>query len=128
MLLFTSPPTLLLPPHPSSTPSPRAVSQNKELKLNLAELQDAYVRLSQQNMELASEVETERHHVGELQRLMKERTSVKEEEEEEERMGMKEEEERMSVKEEEEERTAPPPTAGDDDRIGNEHFQVGWIT
>lgn len=92
-------------------------------------------------MELASEVETERHRVGELQRLMKERMSVKEEEEEErisvkeeermgvkdekERMGMKEEEERMGVKEEE--RTAPPPTAGDDDRIGNEHFQVGWI-
>ena len=94
-------------------------------------------------MELASEVETERHRVGELQRLMKERTSVKEEEEEErmsvkeeermgvkdekERMGMKEEEERMGMKEEEEERTAPLPTAGDDDRIGNEHFQVGWI-
>ena len=104
---------LLLLPHPSS--SPRAVSQNKELKLNLAELQDAYVRLSQQNMELASEVETERHRVGELQRLMKERTSVKEEEEE--RMGVKEEEER----------TIPPPTAKDnEDRIGNEHFQVGW--
>ena len=105
--------------------------------MNLAELQDAYVRLSQQNMELASEVETERHRVGELQRLMKERTSMEEEEErmgvkeeeEEERAGVKEEEERVGVKkeEEEEERTTPPPTARDDeDRIGNEHFQVGW--
>ena len=48
------------------------MSQNKELKTNIAELQDAFVRLSQQNMELASELETERHHVGQLQRRMRE--------------------------------------------------------
>ena len=114
-MLVTPPPT----PLPSSFP--RAVSQNKELKLNLAELQDAFVRLSQQNMELASELETERHRVGELQRLVKEKTSMKEEEEEE----VKEEEE--------EERMTPLLTARDDeDRTGNEerieseHLQVGW--
>lgn len=39
------------------------MSQNKELKLNVAELQDAFVRLSQQNMELASELETESRRV-----------------------------------------------------------------
>lgn len=48
----------------------RAVSQNKELKSNLTELQDAFVQMSQQNMELASALETERHTVGELQRLL----------------------------------------------------------
>jgi len=108
-MLVTPPPT----PLPSSFP--RAVSQNKELKLNLAELQDAFVRLSQQNMELASELETERHRVGELQRLVKETSSMKEEEKEE------------------EERVKPTLTARDDeDRIGNEerieseHLQVGW--
>ena len=44
----------------------RAMSQNKELKTNMAELQDAFVRLSNQNMELASELETERHRVAQF--------------------------------------------------------------
>lgn len=48
----------------------RAVSQNKELKSNLTELQDAFVQMSQRNMEQASALETERHTVGELQRLL----------------------------------------------------------
>lgn len=46
--------------------SHRAMAQNKELKANLVELQDAFVRLSQQNMELASELETARLHVAQL--------------------------------------------------------------
>lgn len=46
----------------------RAMSQNKELKANLVELQDAFVKLSQQNMELASNLESERHRVRELSR------------------------------------------------------------
>lgn len=114
-MLVTPPPT----PLPSSFP--RAVSQNKELKLNLAELQDAFVRLSQQNMELASELETERHRVGELQRLVKEKTSMKEEEEEE--VKEEEEEERMTpllTARDNEDRT------GNEERIESEHLQVGW--
>ena len=129
-MLVTPPPT----PLPSSFP--RAVSQNKELKLNLAELQDAFVRLSQQNMELASELETERHRVGELQRLVKETSSMKEEEkekEEEKKEKEKGEEGEEEEKKEEEESVKPTLTARDDeDRIGNEerieseHLQVGW--
>ena len=46
------------------------MSQNKELKTNVAELQDAFVRLSNQNMELASDLETERHHVVQLKRAL----------------------------------------------------------
>jgi len=42
------------------------MSQNKELKTNIVELQDAFVKLSQQNMELASELETERLRVAQL--------------------------------------------------------------
>ena len=42
------------------------MSQNKELKANITELQDAFVRLSQQNMELASDLETERLRVAQL--------------------------------------------------------------
>ena len=48
----------------------RAMSQNKELKTNVAELQDAFVKLSNQNMELASDLETERHHVARLKRAL----------------------------------------------------------
>ncbi len=48
------------------------MSQNKELKANLAELQDAFVRLSQQNMQLATELESERHQVREMSRLKEE--------------------------------------------------------
>ncbi len=58
------------PPLPTlSIPSLRAMSQNKELKANLLELQDAFVRLSQQNMELASALESERHRIRELSRV-----------------------------------------------------------
>ena len=46
------------------------MSQNKELKTNIAELEDAFVRQSNQNMELASELETERHHVAQLKRAL----------------------------------------------------------
>ena len=42
------------------------MSQNKELKAQMVELQDAFVRLSQQNMELASDLETERLRVAHL--------------------------------------------------------------
>lgn len=42
------------------------MSQNKGLKRNMAELQDAYVKLSHQNMELASELETEKRRVAYL--------------------------------------------------------------
>lgn len=45
----------------------RAVGQNKELKTQLVELQDAFVKMSKQNMELATELETERFHVVQLQ-------------------------------------------------------------
>ena len=48
----------------------RAMSQNKGLKTNVAELQDAFVKLSNQNMELASDLETERHHVAQLKRAL----------------------------------------------------------
>ena len=60
----------------SATPLPptplRAVSQNKELKSQLGELQDAFVNLSQQNMELASDLQTARHRCGQLERLLHE--------------------------------------------------------
>ena len=46
------------------------MSQNKELKNNMAELQDAFVRISNQNMELASDLETERHLVAQLKRAL----------------------------------------------------------
>lgn len=42
------------------------MSQNKELKHNMVELQDAFVKLSNQNMELASELDTERRRVAYL--------------------------------------------------------------
>ena len=47
----------------------RAVSQNKELKANIAELQDAFVHLSHQNMELASELETKKNHLFQMKSL-----------------------------------------------------------
>lgn len=42
------------------------MSQNKELKRNNAELQDAFVKLSHQNMDLASEMDTEKRRVAYL--------------------------------------------------------------
>lgn len=48
------------------------MSQNKELKSQLGELQDAFVNLSQQNMELASDLQTARHRCGQLERLLHE--------------------------------------------------------
>lgn len=42
------------------------MSQNKELKTQIVELQDAFVRMSQQNMELASELDSERLRVAKL--------------------------------------------------------------
>lgn len=45
----------------------RAVGQNKELKTQLVELQDAFVKMSKQNMELATELETERFRLAQLQ-------------------------------------------------------------
>ncbi|XP_012576777.1 PREDICTED: golgin subfamily A member 2 isoform X3 [Condylura cristata] len=44
----------------------RAVSQNCELKAQLAELQDGFVRLSNENMEVTSSLQTEQHLKGEL--------------------------------------------------------------
>ena len=46
------------------------MSQNKELKSNMAELQDAFVQLSNQNMELASDLETEKHLLVQLKRKL----------------------------------------------------------
>lgn len=46
------------------------MSQNKELKRDIAELQDAFVKLSQQNMELASELESENRRVTFLKAQM----------------------------------------------------------
>ncbi|XP_037348356.2 golgin subfamily A member 2, partial [Talpa occidentalis] len=44
----------------------RAVSQNRELKAQLAELQDGFIRLSNENMELTSSLQTEQHIKSEL--------------------------------------------------------------
>ena len=46
------------------------MSQNKELKHNIAELQDAFVKLSHQNMELASELDTERRRLSHIKEQM----------------------------------------------------------
>ena len=46
----------------------RAVGQNRTVKSQLVELQDAFVRMSEQNMQLATELETERFNVAQLQR------------------------------------------------------------
>lgn len=51
------------------------MSQNKELKRDIAELQDAFVKLSQQNMELASELESENRRVTFLKAQMATPTS-----------------------------------------------------
>ena len=45
----------------------RAIAQNQQLKSQLAELQEAFVKMSQQNMQLATELETERGRVSQLQ-------------------------------------------------------------
>jgi hypothetical protein len=42
------------------------MSQNKELKRSVAELQDAFVKLSNQNMDLASDLDTERRRTAYL--------------------------------------------------------------
>jgi len=47
----------------------RAMSQNKELKANTVELQEAFVRISNQNMELATELDTERRRLAQLKLL-----------------------------------------------------------
>ena len=60
----------------------RAVAQNRELKIQLVELQDGFVRLSQQNMELALELETERFRVSQLTRQLEAASQSQEEEEE----------------------------------------------
>ena len=56
----------------------RAVAQNRQLKTQLSELQDGFVRLSQQNMELASDLETQRFHVSQLEKMEQEREAEKE--------------------------------------------------
>jgi hypothetical protein len=58
----------------------RAVAQNRELKIQLVELQDGFVRLSQQNMELALELETERFRVSQLTRQLEAASQSQEEE------------------------------------------------
>ncbi len=45
------------------------MSQNKELKANNVELQKAFVRLSNQNMELATELDSERRRLAQLKAL-----------------------------------------------------------
>ncbi|XP_044120722.1 golgin subfamily A member 2 isoform X4 [Neovison vison] len=44
----------------------RALSQNRELKQQLAELQDGFVKLSNENMEVTSALQTEQHVKNEL--------------------------------------------------------------
>ncbi|KAK6980403.1 golgin subfamily A member 2 [Biomphalaria glabrata] len=44
----------------------RAMTQNKELKSQLAELQQGFVKMSQDNMELVTKLQTEQHSVNEL--------------------------------------------------------------
>ena len=51
---------------PLTSDPTRAMSQNKELKRNNAELQDAFVKLSHQNMDLASGMDTEKRRVAYL--------------------------------------------------------------
>ena len=58
----------------------RAVAQNRELKTQLVELQDAFVRLSQQNMQLATDLETEKYYVSELQKKLREEEEGRREE------------------------------------------------
>ena len=53
----------------------RATAQNKQLKSHLSELQDAFIRLSHQNMELASDLETEKHNVARMKRVLDETIS-----------------------------------------------------
>ena len=45
------------------------MAQNKELKANTVELQEAFVRISNQNMELATELDTERQRLAQLKLL-----------------------------------------------------------
>ncbi len=42
------------------------MSQNKELKSNISELEEAFVKLTHQNMELASDLSTERRRLSHL--------------------------------------------------------------
>ena len=42
----------------------RALVQNKELKVQIAELQDQFVKISNSNMELQSELQTAKHSNG----------------------------------------------------------------
>ena len=53
----------------------RATAQNKQLKSHLSELQDAFIRLSHQNMELASDLETEKHNTARMKRVLDETIS-----------------------------------------------------
>ena len=50
----------------------RAVSQNRELKTQLEELQEAFVRMSRGSMELASELESERYQLTRLRAQLQE--------------------------------------------------------
>ena len=62
----------------------RAVAQNKDLKEQLAELQEAYVQKSHQNMELASSLDSEKYRG---QKLTQQLTEMEEELTEERRRG-----------------------------------------
>ena len=62
----------------------RAVAQNKDLKEQLAELQEAYVQKSHQNMELASSLDSEKYRG---QKLTQRLTEMEEELTEERRRG-----------------------------------------
>lgn len=57
----------------------RSVGQNRELKTQLVELQDAFVKMSKQNMELATELETERFKVTQLQSQLQSQRQRREE-------------------------------------------------
>ena len=65
----------------------QAMAQNRELKAQLVELQDAFVRMSEQSMQLATDLETERFTVTQL---LAQRQAT--EEEERERLTQREEE------------------------------------
>ncbi|XP_070532373.1 golgin subfamily A member 2-like isoform X3 [Ptychodera flava] len=57
----------------------RALAQNKELKIQLAELQNGFVKMSNENMEMASQYQSEQHVSKELaKRLSQQEDELKE--------------------------------------------------
>lgn len=98
----------------------RAVAQNKELKAQLVELQDAFVRLSEQNMQLATEVETERFNVTQLQAKLQRNEEVLKRAEEVERIEVATQADGEGGEEEEEVRRGQWTVGGEDMEVEGE--------